>query len=54
MKKTIILLTITLLTINLHSQTFQWANRMGSVFQSGNYGDNEQVAGMGTDNDSNS
>ena len=50
MKKTIILLTITLLTINLHSQAWQWANRMGSVFQSGTFGDNEQVAGVGTDN----
>src|ERR1035437_2839022 len=53
MKKTIILLMIILPiigTINLHSQTFQWANRMGSVFQSGNLGDNEQVAGVGTDN----
>jgi len=50
MKKTIILLTIILLTMSASAQSWQWANRMGSVFQSGTFGDNEQVAGVGTDN----
>lgn len=50
MKNLIVLFTIILLSFNLHSQTWQWANRMGSDLQSGNIGDNEQVAGVGTDN----
>src|ERR1035437_7387071 len=50
MKKVIILIVFALSGLSTYAQTFQWANRMGSVFQSGNLGDNEQVAGVGTDN----
>src|ERR1035437_6807224 len=50
MKKVIILIVFALSGLSTNAQTFQWANRMGSVFQSGNLGDNEQVAGVGTDN----
>jgi len=52
MKNLILLLTITLLAFNLHSQTWQWANRMGSDLQDSiNTSDyNEKIAGVGTDN----